>query len=79
MLQLTHQRIIAVRKGHSIVIYIHCKTHDELLQLIDLLKTGRLKEITEKVFTVLLTIRDAPRVTLAWSLEEFTKAATCFG
>lgn len=78
-LEQMKQTIIAAKKGHSIVIYLHCITHDTLLQLIDQLKTDRLKGIIERVLIELLSIGDALRVTLTWSLEEFKKAATYFG
>src|SRR6218665_3721476 len=79
LMELAYQRIIAAKKGHSIVLYIHCMTQDELVQLIDLLKADGLKDIVERVFAELLSIEDSPRVTLVWSVEEFTKAATYFG
>lgn len=71
--------MIAARKGQSIVIYIHCTTHDELLHLIDLLKTNRLKGIFERLFIELLSIGDGLRVTFAWCSEEFKKAVKYFG
>src|SRR6218665_2244979 len=79
LLDETKLGIIAARKGHSIVIYIHCRTHDELLQLIDLLKTDILKGIVERIFIELLSIGDTLRVSLTWSSEEFATAATHFG
>ena len=79
LLELTHQRIIATRKGQSIVLYIHCMAHDELLQLIDLLKTTKLEGIIERVFTRMLSVGDALRVVMTWSLEEFTRATAYFG
>ncbi len=79
LLEITQQRLIAARKGQSIVIYIHCMTNDELLQLIDLLKTDKLKGIIERVFIEMLSIGDALRVSLTWSREEFNRASTYFG
>ena len=79
LLDHTKLRIIAVKKGHSIVIYIHCKSHDKLLQLGEFLRTKKLQEIVEKVFIELLSIGDALRVSLTWSSEEFTTAASYFG
>src|SRR6218665_2574507 len=80
-IQLLHQTkvgIIAVKKGHSIVLYIHCKTHDELLKLINLLMTSKLKEIVERVFIELLSVGDTLKVRLTWSSEEFKRASTYF-
>ena len=79
LLELTHKRIIAARKGQSIVLYIHCMAHDELLQLIDMLEAHTLEEIINKVFSELLSSGDSLRVTLTWSVEEFRKAVTHFG
>src|SRR6218665_2511540 len=79
LLELAKQRFIAAKKGHSIVLYIHCKTPDELLQLIDLLKTNKLKEIVERVFIQLVSIGDALKISLTWSSEEFKRASAYFG
>lgn len=79
LLDETKVEIIAAKKGHSIVLFIHCKTHDELLQLIELLKTNKLKETIEKVFIKLLSIEDALMVSITWSSEEFKKASAYFG
>ena len=79
LLDETKLGIIAAKKGHSIVIYIHCKTHDGLLQLIDLLKTNKLNEIVERIFIELLSIEYAMRVRLTWSSEEFKRVSTYFG
>lgn len=79
LLELTQMRIIATSKGHSIVIYIHCTTDDDLLQLTNLLTTDRLKRRVERLFAQFISIGDALGVSLAWSSEEFKKAATYFG
>lgn len=79
LLELTQLRIIAARKGHSIILYIHCLTHDELLQLIDLLQTDGLKYAIERTFVELLLIRDVLSVSITWSMDEFTGAVTYFG
>ena len=79
LLELTRQRIVAIKKEHSLVFYIHCKTNDELLQLTNLLETNTLKETVERVFIEMLSIEDALRVSLTWSSEEFTTAASYFG
>ena|SRR6218665_1102701 len=79
LLDETKLGIIAVKKGNSIVTYIHCKTHDELLQLTDFLKTDKLKEIVERVFIEMLTIGDVLTVSLTWSSEEFKRASMYFG
>ena len=79
LLELTKLGIIAAKKGHSIVLYIRCKTHDKMLQLINFLETNRLKEIVERVFIELLSIGHTLRVRLTWSSEEFIQASTYFG
>src|SRR6218665_833570 len=79
LLDQTKLGIIAVKKGQSIVICIHCKSHDELLQLIDLLKTDTLKEIVQKIFIELVSIGDTLRVLITWSSEKFKRASTYFG
>ena len=79
LLELAKQRFIAAKKGHSIAIYIHCKTQDELLKLIDLLKMDNLKRIVERIFTKLLSLGDALSVRITWSPEEFKRASTYFG
>jgi len=79
LLKLTHHRIIAARKGQSIVLYIHCMMHDELLQLNDLLEKNKLKETVERVFIEMLSIGDTLKVPLTWSWKEFKRASTYFG
>jgi len=51
---LVHQRVIAAKKGQSIVLYIHCKTIQELQELKDSLTSGQLKDSVELWFNSLL-------------------------
>ena len=55
-------KLIAAKKGHSIVLYIWCKTMEELLRLQDLLTIGHLKDTAEQLFNQLLTL--SQKVTL---------------
>lgn len=54
ILELTRFKLIAVKTGRSIVLYIWCEMEKELLRLHDLLTTGRLKDIVGQFFNQLL-------------------------
>lgn len=54
ILELVNHRVIAARTGQSVVLYIYCKTIEDLEQLHESLLSGRLKNSVELWFNFLL-------------------------
>lgn len=54
ILQLTHFKCIAVKRGQSVVVYAYCGTEEELEQLHEMWVSGSLRETVELMFNQLL-------------------------
>jgi len=74
LLELVNLKVIGARTGHSIILYIYCKTIEELQRLHELLSSGRLRDSVELWFNHLLNRSQKIAVTtLTMSTEEFQK------
>lgn len=72
ILERVQLNIFAAKKGHSIVLYIWCKTMEELLRLHDLLTSGHLKDMVEQLFNQLLnTSQNTAVKSITMNDEEF--------
>ena len=47
-------KVIAAKKGHSVVLYVYCRTAKELTYLYEMYLSGDLRSIVEKLFSQLL-------------------------
>ena len=45
-------KVIAAKKGHSIVLYIYCRTKTELMNLYEIYSSGKLRSTVEQNFNV---------------------------
>src|SRR6218665_2440759 len=72
ILERVQLNILAAKKGHSILLYIWCKTMEELLHLHDLLTSGHLKDTVEELFNQLLnTSQNTAVKSITMNDEEF--------
>jgi hypothetical protein len=79
ILELVQHKVIAAKTGQSIVLYIYCKTIEELQQLHESLTSGRLKDSVELCFKSLLNRSQKIAVAaLTTSDEEFQKMQKYF-
>lgn len=79
ILELVNLKVIGVKTGQSILLYIYCKTIEELQRLHEMLNSGRLKDSVELCFNRLLNRSQKITVTtLTVSTQEFQKVRTYF-
>lgn len=77
--QRVHLKLIAARKGQSIVLYIWCETKEDLLRVHDSLTSCRLKDPVEQFFNQLLTqSRKVAVNTITVNDEEFRRMKAYF-
>ena len=78
LLQELQMRIIAARRGSSIVLYIYCETMKELMYLCEVINKNELKDKLENIFNTLLHDMST-RVTDLYIVEtEINKAKKFF-
>lgn len=79
ILEILQMRLVAARIGQSIVLYIWCKTVEELLRFYEFLTSGRLKDTAELLFNQLLTLSQKVVVrNITMSDEEFESIKAYF-
>jgi len=79
ILELVNLKVIAAKIGQSVVLYIYCKTIEDLQQLHESLISGRLKDSVEMLFNSLLIRSQKTKVAaLTTDFEEFQKMRTYF-
>ena len=79
ILELVNLKVIAAKIGQSVVLYIYCKTIEDLQQLHDSLISGRLKDLVELWFnSLLIRSQKTKLVALTTDDEEFQKMRTYF-
>ena len=79
ILELAMVKVIAAKKGQSVVLYIYCKTIEDLQQLQKSLISGRLKDSVEMLFNSLLIRSQKTKVAaLTTDFEEFQNMRTYF-
>ena len=79
ILELVTLKVIGAKTGQSVVLYIYCKTNEELQQLHESLTSGRLKDSVENWFSRLLNRSQKIAVaSLTTPTEEFENMRTYF-
>ena len=54
ILKKTELKVIAAKKGHSVVLYVYCRTDKELMDLYEMNLSGTLRSTIERLFSQLL-------------------------
>lgn len=79
ILELAQLKVIAAKKGQSVVVYIWCETVEELFRLYELLTSGHLRECVEQLFNQLLTWSQKVAVKdVKMNDDEFKRIKECF-
>lgn len=61
-LHINSIRPVASKPGHSIIVFLYCKTVDDMIEFTDVLKSGQLTSMLERALQRLLMVLDRKSV-----------------
>jgi len=73
ILERTQLRLIAAKRGNSIILYFVCKTMAELVDLQDMQTSGKLANVVRETFNEMLSSAEITNLRISLYDEDFSK------
>ena len=78
ILERTQLRLIAAKKGNSVILYFFCKTSADLVQLQDMQTSGKLENVIKELFNEMLSRTQVINLRTTLYDEDFSKCELGF-
>src|SRR6218665_3802943 len=78
ILECTQLRLIAAKRGNSVILYFFCKTLTDLIQLQEMQTSRKLTNVVEKTFNEMLSSAQIIKLRTALYDEDFSRCELGF-